>query len=147
LDVLSFLISQDRGQKRKSSNNNKNKEKSKEEGDDQLEKVHCSHLLVKHAGSRRPSSWRTEKITRSIEEALELLAEYRSQIASGQKTFAELAKKNSDCSSAKKGGDLGEFKRGQMQPSFEKAAFALKKGEMSGPVESESGVHIILRHG
>jgi len=134
----------DRGRTRKLSN--KNKEKQKEEGEEQLEKVHCSHLLVKHAGSRRPSSWRNEKITCPKEEALSLLRDYRSQIASGQKTFAELAKKYSDCSSAKKGGDLGEFKRGHMQPPFEKAAFALKKGEMSGPVESESGVHLILRH-
>lgn len=35
--------------------------------------VQCSHLLVKHAGSRRPSSWREENITRTKEEALELI--------------------------------------------------------------------------
>lgn len=40
--------------------------------------VQCSHLLVKHAGSRRPSSWREETITRTPEEALELVkCEYR----------------------------------------------------------------------
>lgn len=37
------------------------------------EEVQCSHLLVKHSGSRRPSSWREENITRSKEEALELV--------------------------------------------------------------------------
>ena len=37
------------------------------------EEVQCSHLLVKHSGSRRPSSWREESITRSKEEALELI--------------------------------------------------------------------------
>ncbi|CAD1473296.1 unnamed protein product, partial [Heterotrigona itama] len=37
------------------------------------EEVQCSHLLVKHSGSRRPSSWREENITRSKEEALELI--------------------------------------------------------------------------
>ena len=37
------------------------------------EKLQCSHLLVKHAGSRRPSSWREEKITRTKEEAMQLL--------------------------------------------------------------------------
>lgn len=37
------------------------------------EEVQCSHLLVKHSGSRRPSSWREENITRSKEDALELV--------------------------------------------------------------------------
>ena len=48
-------------------------------------------------------------------------------------------------SSAKRGGDLGSFGRGAMQPSFEAAAFALEVGQMSDLVESPSGVHIILR--
>ncbi|XP_043669108.1 putative peptidyl-prolyl cis-trans isomerase dodo isoform X2 [Vespula pensylvanica] len=78
---------------------------------DGSEEVQCSHLLVKHSGSRRPSSWREENITRSKEEALELIKSYREQIASGKATFAELASKYSDCSSAKRGGDLGPFSR------------------------------------
>ena len=49
--------------------------------------------------------------------------------------------------SAKRGGDLGVFGRGTMTPPFEKAAFALKAGELSGVVESESGIHVILRVG
>lgn len=64
---------------------------------------------------------------------------------SGKASFAELASKYSDCSSAKKGGDLGPFTRGAMQPLFEDAAFALKVGELSEPVHTASGVHIILR--
>ena len=70
---------------------------------------------------------------------------YREQIVSGEKTFEELASKYSDCSSAKRGGDLGPFHRGQMQKPFEDAAFALKVGELSEPVWTDSGVHIILR--
>ena len=46
---------------------------------------------------------------------------------------------------AKRGGDLGHFARGTMQPAFEEASFALEVGEMSGVVETNSGVHIILR--
>ncbi|XP_054164512.1 peptidyl-prolyl cis-trans isomerase NIMA-interacting 1-like [Oppia nitens] len=109
------------------------------------EKIRCSHLLVKHTESRRPSSWREEKITRSKEEAIELVAEYRKQIETGQTTLEDLAQEVSDCSSAKKGGDLGYFTRGAMQKPFEDSAFALKMGQMSDLVETDSGVHIILR--
>lgn len=70
---------------------------------------------------------------------------FREQIVSGQASFAELAQKYSDCSSAKRGGDLGPFGHGAMQKPFEQAAFALKIGELSEPVHTDSGVHIILR--
>ncbi|ODN01492.1 Peptidyl-prolyl cis-trans isomerase NIMA-interacting 1 [Orchesella cincta] len=108
-------------------------------------KIQASHILVKHRESRRPSSWREENITRSKEEALEILMGHREKIVGGEVSFAELAAKYSDCSSAKRGGDLGPFARGAMQKPFEDAAFALKVGEMSGPVFTDSGVHIILR--
>ncbi|GBP42419.1 Putative peptidyl-prolyl cis-trans isomerase dodo [Eumeta japonica] len=107
--------------------------------------VRCSHILVKHADSRRPSSWREEKITRSKDEALEILKGYRKQIVAKQADFAEIASKYSDCSSAKRGGDLGMFGRGQMQKPFEEEAFKLKVGQLGHPVETDSGVHIILR--
>ncbi|XP_018013546.1 putative peptidyl-prolyl cis-trans isomerase dodo [Hyalella azteca] len=109
------------------------------------EKVQCSHLLVKHAGSRRPSSWKSEEITRSKEEAIKMVQEFRDQISSGKASFAELASTESDCSSAKRGGDLGLFGRNAMQKPFEEAAFALKVGELSNIVETDSGVHIIMR--
>ncbi|KAI0213676.1 putative peptidyl-prolyl cis-trans isomerase dodo [Lamellibrachia satsuma] len=109
------------------------------------DQVQCCHLLVKHRDSRRPSSWRQEKITKSKEEAMEELLEFRKTIVAKEKTFDELASEYSDCSSAKRGGDLGLFGRGQMQKPFEDAAFALKVGELSEPVSTDSGVHIILR--
>ena len=82
---------------------------------DSESKVQASHLLVKHRDSRRPSSWREDDITRSKEEALVILKGYREKIVSGEATFEDLASNYSDCSSAKRGGDLGPFGRGQMQ--------------------------------
>jgi len=109
---------------------------------------HCSHLLVKHKDSRNPTSWRQQgTITRTKESAIQLLNHYKSQIDRGQFTFAELAKRYSDCSSAAKGGALAPFKEGAMQPAFEMAVKELKPGEISAtPVSTDSGVHIIFRH-
>ena len=58
--------------------------------------------------------------------------------------FAELAKKVSDCPSKQRGGDLNWFTRHQMVKEFEDAAFALQKGELSKPVQSPFGWHVIL---
>jgi NIMA-interacting peptidyl-prolyl cis-trans isomerase 1 len=76
-----------------------------------------------------------------------LIKNYRERIVSGQTDLETLARTESDCSSASKGGDLGFFAKGAMQPVFEKAVLALKVGELSEPVYSDSGVHLILRTG
>lgn len=107
--------------------------------------VRASHLLVKHVGSRNPSSWKEPVITRSEAEAMQIIEAYRTQIVGGNADFATAAHTGSDCSSAKRGGDLGVFGRGQMQKPFEDAAFALRVGELSMPVKTDSGIHIILR--
>ena len=57
--------------------------------------------------------------------------------------FAQLAKDKSTGPSGPRGGDLGLFGRGQMVPAFEQAAFALKKGEVSKPVKTQFGYHVI----
>ncbi|CAJ0953515.1 unnamed protein product [Ranitomeya imitator] len=80
-------------------------------------KVRCSHLLVKHNQSRRPSSWRQERITRTKDEALEMINGYIQKIKSGAEDFEALASQFSDCSSAKAGGDLGNFGRGSSCPT------------------------------
>lgn len=108
--------------------------------------IRCSHILQKHSGSRRPyDSYRNKPVTRSIEEALTNIKKFRDEIVNKKATFEEIAKNYSECGSAAKSGDLGSFGRGQMQKSFEDAAFKLKIGELSEPVSSDSGIHIILR--
>ena len=59
-------------------------------------------------------------------------------------SFEELAKRFSKCPSRKKGGNLGWFKKGEMVPEFENAAFSANKGDIVGPVKTEFGYHIIL---
>ncbi|CEG45340.1 peptidyl-prolyl cis-trans isomerase nima-interacting 1-like [Plasmopara halstedii] len=121
------------------------------------ESIQALHILVKHSGSRRPSSWRQDSITRSkavaqaktqgIRDKLVACIEANPERSSEalRELFEQIAKEESDCSSAKRGGDLGPFTRGKMAPPFEKAAFALKVGQLSELVESDSGVHVILR--
>ncbi|MEW6227788.1 MAG: peptidyl-prolyl cis-trans isomerase [Bacillota bacterium] len=88
----------------------------------ELEQVRARHILVKD-----------EKAAKDIEKELAAGAD-----------FAELAKaKSEDPGSKDKGGDLGYFGKGVMDPAFEKAAFSLKIGETSAPVKSSFGYHII----
>lgn len=95
---------------------NKNKSKYKK-----TEMVKASHILV-------DTEEKAKKILEDIKAGL---------------SFEEAAKQNSSCPSKEVGGDLGQFGRGQMVKEFEDAAFAMKKGEISEPVKTEFGYHII----
>ncbi|KAF7556817.1 hypothetical protein G7Z17_g1180 [Cylindrodendrum hubeiense] len=108
-------------------------------------KIRAAHLLVKHQESRRPSSWKEARIVRSKEEAEAIIKEHEKRIKNGSTTLGELAKTESDCSSARKRGDLGYFGKGDMQKEFEDAAFALQPGQMSTVVSTASGLHLIER--
>ncbi|KAK4143128.1 uncharacterized protein C8A04DRAFT_29144 [Dichotomopilus funicola] len=116
---------------------------SAEEG--QQGKIRAAHLLIKHRDSRRPSSWRENTITRTKEEAYDIIKAHQDRIQAGEASLGQLASTESDCSSARKEGDLGFFGRGDMQKEFEDAAFALLKGEVSDIVDTASGLHLIER--
>lgn len=69
-------------------------------------KIRAAHLLVKHRDSRRPGSWRETVITRTKEEAIAILEGYEKRIRNGEISLGDLASTESDCTSARKRGDL-----------------------------------------
>lgn len=69
-------------------------------------KIRVCHLLVKHRDSRRPSSWREANITRTKDEALDIIRGHERTIHDGSTSLGDLAVTESDCSSARKRGDL-----------------------------------------
>jgi peptidyl-prolyl cis-trans isomerase D len=100
------------------------------------EQRRASHILI-NAGKDAPAAEREKARAK----ADGLLADVRKD----SKSFAQLARKNSDDpGSAANGGDLDFFAKGAMVKAFEDAVFALKKGEISAVVESEFGFHIIM---
>ena len=79
-------------------------------------------------------------LVESEEKALEILA----KIESGEVSFADAAKEHSTCPSGQRGGNLGDFGRGQMVPEFDTAVFELEVGEMTKvPVKTQFGYHLI----
>ncbi len=95
--------------------------------------VHASHILL-----------RPERFNESEAEVLARANEIRAAIESGQVSFAEAAKQHSVAPSGEKGGDIGEFpRRGVMAEEFSKAAFALEEGQVSEPVKTNFGTHLI----
>ena len=77
-------------------------------------------------------------LVKSEQEALEILK----QLKQG-KNFAALAKKHSLCPSGKRGGDLGEFRRGQMVKQFDDVVFKKDVLKIHGPVKTKFGYHLI----
>lgn len=89
-----------------------------------MSKVSARHILVEHQ-----------------HEAEDLIK----KLQSGS-TFEELAQKFSKCPSGRQGGDLGSFGRGRMVPDFEAAAFGLEVNQVSEPVQTRFGYHLIQRY-
>lgn len=100
-------------------------EKFYEENKDKLmggDTVNASHILV------------------SSEEECKRI---REEIEGGAISFEQAAEKYSACPSGKEGGSLGDFGRGQMVPEFEAACYAMQEGEISAPVQTQFGYHLI----
>ena len=68
--------------------------------------------------------------------------ELKTQILKGA-DFAKLARKHSTCNSAKRGGDLGEIRPGQLVPSINQVVFKKEVGKIHGPVKSKFGFHLV----
>lgn len=108
----------------------------------EMEQVHARHILIRFQGSAVPVRLGQKDLTEA--EALQKCKDLRAKIIAGAK-FAEVAQLESDdVGSGQNGGDLDTFGHGAMVPEFEKAAFALKIGEVSEPVRSSFGYHLIL---
>jgi peptidyl-prolyl cis-trans isomerase C len=79
-------------------------------------------------------------LVQSLNEAVTL----KEKISAGE-DFSQLAKNHSKCPSGATGGDLGLFGRGQMVKPFEDVAFGIDVGQVSGPVQTQFGYHLIQR--
>ena len=90
-----------------------------------MDKISASHILVEQ-------EYEAQDLLRKLDEG---------------ESFESLALKFSKCPSSQHGGQLGEFQKGRMVREFEEAAFALSVKEISKPVRTQFGYHIIKRLG
>ncbi|MDZ7639144.1 MAG: peptidylprolyl isomerase [Bryobacterales bacterium] len=117
-------------------------EKFYAENKDSFEEVTARHILVRFKGSQVPA--RGDAAELSEEEALTKAAALKARLDAGEK-FEELAKAESDdVGSGQGGGSLGTFPKGQMIAEFENVAFTQPVGEVSEPVKTAFGYHLIL---
>jgi peptidyl-prolyl cis-trans isomerase C len=107
----------------------------------EYEQVRARHILIRVAGSPSPAEPGKKELTDA--EALAKAQEIRKKLVEGA-DFAQLAAAESDDTGSKtKGGDLGFFGHGRMVAPFEQAAFSMRVGEISDPIKSQFGYHII----
>ena len=97
---------------------------------EQPETVKAQHILIDFEGDEAAALQRAQDV--------------RAQVLAGKKSFAELAKEHSsDPSAQSNGGDLGFFEKKTMVPEFAQVAFTLKKGDVSQPVKTQFGWHLV----
>lgn len=89
---------------------------------------------------QKPESAHAKHILMESEDELNAI---KTSIENGETSFEDAAAKNSTCPSGQRGGDLGEFGRGQMVKEFEDATFDAEIGQLVGPVKTQFGYHLI----
>ncbi len=97
--------------------------------------VTASHILIEVAQGADDEA---------REEAMAKISSIREELLAGELTFEDAAQEHSSCPSSERGGDLGQFARGQMVPAFEEAAFTQQIGIVGDVVETDFGYHLIL---
>lgn len=107
----------------------------------EFETARARHILVRFQGSRVPV--REGQKDLAPEEALARAEALRQRILKGEDFAAVARAESDDTGSGKSGGDLGSFGRGRMIAEFEEAVFSLPVGEISRPVKTQFGYHII----
>lgn len=108
----------------------------------EMEQVHARHILIRFQGSQVPVRLGQKDL--SDAEALQKTKDLRAKIVAGAKFADVAAAESDDVGSGANGGDLDTFGHGGMVKPFEDAAFSLPVGEISQPVKSEFGYHLIL---
>ena len=108
-----------------------------DENSNAFTELEASHILAAYSDNPRSTPTKEQE-----EAALKKIQDVHKKLNDGEK-FEDLAKAHSDCPSKDKGGSLGKFTKGQMVPDFEKALLAMKPGQISEPVKTQFGYHII----
>jgi peptidyl-prolyl cis-trans isomerase C len=115
--------------------------KAYNENKKEYEQVKARHILIAFKGSPAAQKGKKELTDAEAKAKADAL---RAEIVSGKAKFEDVAKKESDdVESGKNGGELGSFGRGQMVPEFEAVAFSAKPGDITEPVKTQFGYHII----
>jgi parvulin-like peptidyl-prolyl isomerase len=108
---------------------------------EQRDEFGAKHLLVQYKGSQRAGA----NITRTEEEAKARAAEALKKIKGGAKFETVVAEYSDEPNAGARGGDLGKFRRGRMDPQFQSAVEKLKVNEVSDLVKTAFGYHVIMR--
>jgi len=107
-----------------------------------------SHILIAYKGAMKAKPdvkrLKDKKLPDGTPSAKEVAIDLKKKL--NAKNFAEMAKKHSEGPSAARGGDLGAWPKGRMVPAFDKAIDGLKVGEISEPVETPFGYHVMIRN-
>ncbi len=105
--------------------------------------AHAGEYKQAPQGLAKVATWEVTPSAADFDEVRELALTVRNEITSGQKTFEDAAAVYSEDGSASRGGDLGTFDRNRMVAPFTEAAFGLEVGQISEPIQTQFGFHLI----